>query len=1201
MHARIKNSSKRRWLRTGTGVAGLLLALLLPLAVVLAASNLAEDFEAFTLGSVDGQSGWQMTGPFDVEVVNNTSVPASFGSQSLRISNAVTSGSFGDQLFSVSLADEAGESGAANDGQSGGTRQPYFQASWDILAAEPTEQAGLSVAASPDRGDGARMSWIQVADMPGGLDVNFYDFEHQSPIDCAFPGTSWRLVTIASGLDRTIPHNIKATIEFVDGINNDVVKVYVDGVLVHTGLSWEDYFRDCETAPTRTVDSILFRVSGTAAPATLGNGFLIDNFASYSGPVSETTVVVDPSNTDWIFLEETPTGSGAFVSGPGSPPAGLGSAEFTLDDTGGMALGTALHAGTYLRDINALTYYTYRQSGGANLAPALQFNIDYDLTDGDNTWQGRLVYEPIYSGTVPATGVWEEWDTLAANAKWWATGGAGAGTCIASSSGCTIGDILTNWPNAGIHAVLPGIGFKAGGGWTGGFTGNVDGFTIQVLGDTVHYDFEGCPGGTVTNQDTGATYCTIQSAIDAAAPGETLLVGAGTYPEILSIVTDGISLIGDDEATVIIDATAATSYHFTVDANDVTLKNFTLNGKNTPTASYGLKINGLDPSTRRTNITLENITVNDTYRSGIDINGLDGVNVTNVTINDVPYGVGLALSDVINATVDGVMTSGNAWGGTAIYTNGVFFPGGADNISLANITGDELAPLYFDAANGNDPANQHPITNVTLPVEYTQMVTNIEFRPDAENFYYFAKSPADAANIAAALNASPGFENTASKITPLTSVNVSVVPSDIITIQSAIDSAVPGTMIFLGSDLFAENVVVDKTLSLIGAGAGTDPALHSILDGAGLPAGSGIRVNAGVTDMVITDLTVRNYVMSSSNDGGIVGSGGNNNFMLQNAQVLDNTGGRAGVFLNGPVDTVLIDSVIAHNNQGSPGRGIVIWNGFKSNITITNNDVRSTNCCGIELQDGTASGVTMSGNTVVSNGDSGMSAIGLTSGAGPNVIANNTVTNNGRFGIEIKNPNGTGAGSGDGSIVVENNAVSITPSSSMNNRDHAGIAVFRRSFIAGNPTGYVDVPTGVVIRNNTVSGYAQQSTTAATSEGFGIVVEGTNHTVTGNTLENNDIGIQEQGGNHPNANYVPNDAGDGDQTDGQSPEYFGRGNAPIACGNTVSGNTFTNNTTDFRQNIAGGGGTVTNTDTGEVFCSIQAAIDDSDTQAVIRW
>ncbi len=81
--------------------------------------------------------------------------------------------------------------------------------------------------------------------------------------------------------------------DFVDGPANDVVKVYVDGVLRHTGTSWEDYFRDQEVNPTRTVDSVLFRTGGTAAPATAGKGFVIDNLTLVSGPV-----LTSPTNKD---------------------------------------------------------------------------------------------------------------------------------------------------------------------------------------------------------------------------------------------------------------------------------------------------------------------------------------------------------------------------------------------------------------------------------------------------------------------------------------------------------------------------------------------------------------------------------------------------------------------------------------------------------------------------------------------------------------------------------------------------------------------------------------------------------------------------------------------------------------------------------------------------------------------------------------
>ncbi|MEZ4511875.1 MAG: calcium-binding protein [Chloroflexota bacterium] len=252
-------------------------AMLLALSSIVSADLSNIDFESYSNGTINNQDGWSSFGAagsgcavYDHAVVDNTYGYASFGSRSLRISNAVTSGCFGDQTFSKSLADEAGESTAGNGGFSGGTRHASFAAQWDFASTKPNEeQTGLSVVASPDRGDGARMSWIQMADTPSGLEVNFYDYQTAVP-DFIF-------TNVASGLDRTIPHTIRIEMEFVEGTANDIVRVYVDGVLGHTGTSWEDYFRDVEGNPTRTVDSILFRTAGTAAPGTAGYGFLIDN------------------------------------------------------------------------------------------------------------------------------------------------------------------------------------------------------------------------------------------------------------------------------------------------------------------------------------------------------------------------------------------------------------------------------------------------------------------------------------------------------------------------------------------------------------------------------------------------------------------------------------------------------------------------------------------------------------------------------------------------------------------------------------------------------------------------------------------------------------------------------------------------------------------------------------------------------------
>ena len=268
-----------------------------PVVSVPACSSDDTTFDTFTLGSVNGQHGWSSTGPYDQEVVTNTYGYPAFGCKSLRISNAVTSGSFGDQTFSYSTANEAGETVAENGGMSGGARQNHFEAQFDFASTMSTQQSGLFLSVSPDRGDGARMSYLGFDDQAGGINVIFYDV--QSVTDPAV----FSPTTVATGLSRTTTHTAKFVMDFVDGPSNDVVKIYIDGVLVHTGTSWENYYRfDNESNPaapsdtSRTVDSLLFRAGGTAAPATSDFGYLIDNISLTSStilPPADVTVTID--------------------------------------------------------------------------------------------------------------------------------------------------------------------------------------------------------------------------------------------------------------------------------------------------------------------------------------------------------------------------------------------------------------------------------------------------------------------------------------------------------------------------------------------------------------------------------------------------------------------------------------------------------------------------------------------------------------------------------------------------------------------------------------------------------------------------------------------------------------------------------------------------------------------------------------------
>ncbi len=304
----------------------------------------------------------------------------------------------------------------------------------------------------------------------------------------------------------------------------------------------------------------------------------------------------------------------------------------------------------------------------------------------------------------------------------------------------------------------------------------------------------------------------------------------------------------------------------------------------------------------------------------------------------------------------------------------------------------------------------------------------------------------------------------------------------------------------------------------------------------------------------------------------------NSNLLIDNVDVKNNVNS-AGIHLaaiSGINNVTITNS--SSSNHGPGARGIVIWDGLKTNINISNNTVTNNNCCGIELQDGDASAVTISGNTIsIGNGDNALGLTGLNNSVGPNMITNNTITGGGRYGIEIKNPNG--------GVTVSGNMVDMSATNLLSlpnlNKDRAGIAVFRRGVLYNN----IDVPTGVTITGNTVTGVQQGSD----SEGFGIVIEGTNHSVTGNMVSGCDVGIQQQ----RNPSNYPGIADDSDVAD----QYFGRGNSPITCGNVVIPNDFTGgNGINYRSvGALAGDGFVSNPTSGETFCSINTAIADAQT------
>ncbi|MBU6159266.1 MAG: hypothetical protein KGP35_09615, partial [Bacteroidetes bacterium] len=264
-------------------------------------------------GTVDMQNGWTTrdayttsttVGRWDQQVIQVND--ANGNRKVLRMSNAITSPTYPSQVFSAVSGQVAGETGSSlwnNRGTNGlaplsptqfgaNATSKTFYTKLKFRSATGAAQTGLQLTLSPSAKQSAvRMSFLQIQDNGStGFNLNFYE----TLANGAFPSNATQ---IASGLSYTTLHTLEMEINFVDGVStvggvvfgNDVVKIWLNGTLIHTGTTWESYYytnsgeRNSVTSGPgprlQAVNSMLFRVSTPSAPATSNNGFYFEDFA----------------------------------------------------------------------------------------------------------------------------------------------------------------------------------------------------------------------------------------------------------------------------------------------------------------------------------------------------------------------------------------------------------------------------------------------------------------------------------------------------------------------------------------------------------------------------------------------------------------------------------------------------------------------------------------------------------------------------------------------------------------------------------------------------------------------------------------------------------------------------------------------------------------------------------------------------------
>jgi hypothetical protein len=263
----------RRFFGAAALIAAVVTAVFAPAASADLVGPITFESPAYSPGDINGQQGWSKTGPYDVAVADVSAFPGAaprfvFGNQALRLSDAVTSGSFGDQTFSPALAKPAGEA----------VSNRSFDMAFLISTTQKTQQPGAHTTVSPDQGDGSRVSYLRFEDQADGVHVFFDDVTDPGPLGTVANFNETDIATIKRG----VAHLVLMSIDFKPGPHNDKVKVWIDGRLEANGTTWEDYYRyDPEQLgngnQVPNVNKVLFREAGLPTPANFGQGFLVDD------------------------------------------------------------------------------------------------------------------------------------------------------------------------------------------------------------------------------------------------------------------------------------------------------------------------------------------------------------------------------------------------------------------------------------------------------------------------------------------------------------------------------------------------------------------------------------------------------------------------------------------------------------------------------------------------------------------------------------------------------------------------------------------------------------------------------------------------------------------------------------------------------------------------------------------------------------
>lgn len=357
------------------------------------------------------------------------------------------------------------------------------------------------------------------------------------------------------------------------------------------------------------------------------------------------------------------------------------------------------------------------------------------------------------------------------------------------------------------------------------------------------------------------------------------------------------------------------------------------------------------------------------------------------------------------------------------------------------------------------------------------------------------------------------------------------------TVKQALAHANTGTMtIIIDAGTYHERVVWNKNISLRGAGTlAADSITATIFDGGLAPSpaqtsevGIFMTASGGTTaaPLTLSNLTIKAYDFGLQTDNGTNRA----HILLEDVETIRNR--QCGIYWNslgGQSEDITFrrihaarTALVPNTTANGAGRGLFLVNGSKVNVLIEDGVYELNRRSGIDVNDGSVSGLVIRNCRFALNSGPAMSILGAGGLRNGNtfttpaaLIEQNYIRNNGSQGLELKSCTGNGRATGPGSFVVRNNYIVRTIGAPTRiTSDNAGIVFVDRDRSATGIVGGINgnlVTGGAFIQSNIIRGYLANDTVSAFNiNGYGIVLEGANNKVFNNVVAQCQRGVQIQ-------------------------------------------------------------------------------------------